>query len=117
LVNGVTPNIEAMADTPLAFDVGRQAVAPSTVPGDLARILRDADALLSLMGSGELCVVAGVASSLKMAATEAGASEIAEAASAVKRIASGHRPVALTGAMRELTDAIARARHKYRYES
>ena len=79
-------------------------------------ILRDADALLALMASEELCVVADIAGSLNVSATDAGAAEIAEAASTVKRIASAHHPVALTGAMRDLTDAIARAQHEYHVE-
>lgn len=97
--------------------MARQIEAPALVPSDFVDVLRDADALLALMGSEELCVVADLADGLNASAIGAGASQIAEAASAVKRIASGHRPVALTGAMRDLTEAIARAQHEYHLES
>jgi hypothetical protein len=45
---------------------------------------------------------------LTVSAHEAGARDIEEAASNVRRLALSHGPVALTGAMRALTEAIAR---------
>ena len=101
-----------MAD-PTVRSAGRHVVAPSLAPLDFAEILQDADALLKLMGSEPLDVVADLANSLTGYANEVGALEIAQAADSVRRIASGHKPVALAGAMRDLTDAITRARHEY----
>lgn len=91
--------------------------APALGPIDFAEMLRDADALLALMGSEPLKVVADLANSLTGSANDAGAVEIAEAATAVRRIASGQKPVVLAGPMRELTAAIARARHECHRES
>jgi hypothetical protein len=83
-------------------------VAPPLAPTGLNEILRDADALLELMAKEPLDVVAELAHTLTISAHEAGAREIEDAASDVRRLASGRGPVALTGAMRALTDAIAR---------
>ena len=71
-------------------------------------VLRDADALLALMGKESLGVVAELANTLTVAAHDAGAREIEDAASNVRRLASCRGPVVLAGAMRALTDAIAR---------
>jgi hypothetical protein len=83
-------------------------VAPPLAPIGINDILRDADVLIELMGKEPLGVVAELANTLTVSAHQAGARDIEEAASNVRRLASGHGPVALTGAMRELTDAIAR---------
>jgi len=72
-------------------------------------ILRDADALLALMGKEPLGVVAELANTLTVSAHDAGAWEIEQAASNVSRLASSRGPVVLAGAMRALTDAIARS--------
>jgi hypothetical protein len=64
--------------------------------------------LLELMGKEPLGVVAELANTLTVSAHQAGARDIEEAASNVRRLALSHGPVALTGAMRALTDAIAR---------
>ena len=85
-----------------------QHVSPPLAPICINDILRDADALLALMGKETLGVVADIANTLTVSARLAGAKEIEEAASNVQHLASGHGPVALTGAMRALTDAIAR---------
>jgi hypothetical protein len=85
-----------------------QHVAPPLAPIGIADILRDADSLLDLMGKEPLDVVAELANTLTVSAHEAGARDIEEAASNVRRLASGRGPVALTGAMRALTDAVAR---------
>jgi hypothetical protein len=87
---------------------GVEHVAPPLVPVGITDILRDADVLLELMGKEPLGVVAELANTLTVSAHEAGARDIEEAASNVRRLASGHGPVTLTGAMRALTDAIAR---------
>jgi hypothetical protein len=91
-------------------------VAPPLAPSGFLEILQDADALLALMGSEPLGVVADLADALTVSANGAGAQEIAQAASAVSRIASGPQPVALAGAMRDLTAAIIRAQHAYHIE-
>ena len=83
-------------------------VAPPLAPIGITDILRDADMLLELMGKEPLGVVAELANTLTISAHQAGARDIEEAASNVQRLASGHGPVALTGAMRALTDAIVR---------
>ena len=88
--------------------IGGEHVAPPLVPLGINDILRDADVLLELMGKEPLGVVAELANTLTVSAHEAGARDIEEAASNVRRLASGHGPVTLTGAMRALTDAIAR---------
>jgi hypothetical protein len=84
-----------------------QHISPPLAPVDTNGILRDADALLELMGRETLGVVANLADTLAVSAHDAGAWEIEAAASNVRRVASGHSPVVLTGAMRALTDAIA----------
>jgi hypothetical protein len=83
-------------------------VAPPLAPTGINDILRDADALLELMAKEPLDVVAELAHTLTVSAHEAGARDIEDAASNVRRLASGRGPVTLTGAMRVLTDAIAR---------
>ena len=83
-------------------------IAPPLVPIGINDILRDADALLALMGKESLDVVADLANTLTASAHAAGAIDIEEAARNVRRVASGHGPVMLAGAMRALTDAIAR---------
>jgi hypothetical protein len=96
-----------MSDSRSKF-AGIEYVAPPLAPIGINDILRDADVLIELMGKEPLGVVAELASTLTVSAHQAGARDIEDAASNVRRLASGHSPVALTGAMRELTDAIAR---------
>jgi uncharacterized protein YjgD (DUF1641 family) len=88
--------------------IGGEHVAPPLAPIGINDILRDADVLLELMAKEPLGVVAELANTLTVSAHEAGARDIEEAASNVRRLASGHGPVTLTGAMRALTDAITR---------
>src|ERR1700733_10887069 len=88
--------------------IGGEHVAPPLVPLGINDILRDADVLLELMAKEPLGVVAELANTLTVSAHQAGARDIEEAASNVRRLASGHGPVALTSAMRALTDAITR---------
>lgn len=88
-------------------------VAPSLAPKTFMEILQDADALLALIGNRPLPTVAEVALTLSHSANEAGSRELAEAAIAVSRIASGHQAVALAGAIRDLAAAIARAQQEY----
>lgn len=83
-------------------------IAPPLAPVAIHDILRDADALLALMGKESLGVVAELANTLTLSAHDAGAWEIEEAARNVRRFASSRGPVVLAGAMRALTDAIAR---------
>jgi hypothetical protein len=83
-------------------------LAPPLAPIGINDILQGADALLELMGKESLDVVADIANSLSVSAHDAGASEIEEAARNIGRLASGRGPVVLAGAMRALTDAIAR---------
>jgi hypothetical protein len=83
-------------------------IAPPLAPIAIPDILRDADALLALMGKEPLGVVAELANTLTVSAHDAGAWEIEHAASNVRRLASSGGPVVLAGAMRALTDAIAR---------
>jgi len=87
---------------------GVEHVAPPLAPIGINDILRDADVLLELMAKEPLGVVAELANTLTVSAHEAGARDIEEAPSNVRRLALSHGPVALTGAMRALTDAIAR---------
>ncbi len=87
-----------------------QSSAP-LAPLDLAEVLRDADALLDLMGRESLDVVADLAHSLTDTATYAGAVEVARAANAVLCVVSGPKPVTLVSAMHNLTAAIERAQH------
>src|SRR5580692_2514765 len=96
-----------MSDSGSKF-TGVEHVSPPLAPIGINDILRDADVLIELMGKEPLGVVAELANTLTVSAHQAGARDIEEAASNVRRLASGHGPVALTGAMRELTDAIAR---------
>ena len=88
-----------------------ESVSPSLVP-QLSDILRDADAFLELMGREPLDVVADLANTLRASAHDAGAWEIEDAANNVRRIVSGQSPVALTGAIRALTDAITRTERR-----
>jgi hypothetical protein len=88
--------------------IGVEHVAPPLAPIGINDILRDADVLLELMGKEPLGVVAELANTLTVSAHEAGARDIEEAASNVRRLALSHGPVALAGAMRALTDAISR---------
>jgi len=87
---------------------GTAPIAPPLVPLGISDILRDADALLALMGKESLDVVADLAHTLTASAHAAGAWDIEEAARNVQRVASGRGPVMLAGAMRALTDAITR---------
>jgi hypothetical protein len=106
-----------MTNAHTSYPVAGHVISPSLAPSNFVEILERADSLLALMGSETLDVVADLADSLTGSANDAGATEIAEAANVVRRIASGHKPVALAGAMRDLTAAIARARHDYLLES
>lgn len=87
---------------------GVAAVAPALAPVGLNDILEDADALLALMGRESLRAVAELADALRRSAHEVGATEIEAAANEVRRVAVGQGPVALAGAMRALSEAIAR---------
>jgi hypothetical protein len=82
--------------------------APPLAPVAIHDILREADALVALMGKEPLAVVAELANTLTVSAHDAGAWEIEEAAGNVRRLAAGGGPVVLAAAMRALTDAIAR---------
>jgi hypothetical protein len=86
---------------------GDLTIAPALVPDNVSAILEDADALLALMGREPLGVVTELADELIRSAHTAGAAEIEAAASDIRRLASGQGPVALTGAMHALTEAIA----------
>jgi hypothetical protein len=99
-----------------ALDIPTLSRSPSLAPS-FREMLRDADALLALMGSEPLCVVADLADQLTACANDAGAREIANAASAVSRIASRREGVALTGPMHDLTNAIAHAQDAYRLDA
>jgi hypothetical protein len=70
--------------------------------------LRDAEALLDLMGREALATVAELAETLSARAHDAGAFEIEAAANRLRHLASGHGPVALAGAMHALSAAITR---------
>src|SRR5579863_94874 len=94
----------------------QRSQAPPLVPSEFIEILRDADALLALMGREPLDVVGELATQLTACANEAGAHELANAASAVSRIALGHEGVALAGAMQRLTAAMSDAQHAYRLD-
>jgi hypothetical protein len=83
-------------------------VAPPLAPLAIHDILCDADVLLALMGKETLGVVAELANTLTLSAHDVGAWDIEEAASNVRRLASSRGPVVLAGAMRALTEAIAR---------
>lgn len=96
-----------MSDS-LKNKVAMRPLAPPLAPIGINDILQDADALLALLGKESLDVVADIASTLTVSAHDAGAWEIEEAANNVRRLASGCGPVVLAGAMRALTDAIAR---------
>jgi hypothetical protein len=80
-------------------------ISPPLAPDEL---LRDADALVELMGREPLAVVAQLADTLTLSAHDAGAWEIEAAASNVRHLASGRGPVVLTRAIHALTEAIAR---------
>jgi hypothetical protein len=91
--------------------------SPSLAPGGFVEMLQEADTLLALMGSEPLCVVADLANELTARANDAGAPEIANAASKVSRLASGHREVVLAGAIRDLTSAITQAQRDYHLDA
>jgi hypothetical protein len=99
--------------TKSAFDLTKivESASPSLAPR-LNEILRDADVLLELMGREPLDVVADLANTLRASAHDAGAWEIEAAANDVRRVVSGGSPVALTGAIYALTDAITRTEQK-----
>jgi len=82
-------------------------VAPPLVPIDVHEVLRNAEALLALMGKEPLGVVAELANTLAVSAHGAGLQEIEAAAKDVHHLASNRGPVVLTGAMRALGEAIA----------
>ncbi len=92
--------------------------APPLAPtsSDFLELLRDADALLGLMGREPLGVVANVAMRVTACANDAGAHEIADAASAVSRIASAREGAALAGAMQRLAIAISHAQRTYQLD-
>ena len=89
--------------------------APPLAPtsSGFIEMLRDADTLLSLMGREPLGVVGNLATQLTAYASEAGAYEIAEAASAISRIASAREGAALVGAMQRLASAMSHAQRAY----
>jgi hypothetical protein len=87
---------------------GAHHVSPPLAPKDVHDVVRDADAVVDLMGRETLSMVAELAETLTVSAHDAGAWDIEAAASNVRRLASGQSPVLLTGAMRALTDAITR---------
>jgi hypothetical protein len=86
---------------------GDQMIAPALAPDHVSAILEDADVLLALMSREPLGVVTELADELIRSAHNAGAAAIEAAASDIRRLASGDGPVALTGAMHALTEAIA----------
>jgi HAMP domain-containing protein len=96
-----------MSDSTTEVSTARP-IAPPLAPISMHDILRVADALRALMGKESLGVVAELANTLTVSAHDAGAREIEEAASNVRRLASCRGPVVLAGAMRALTDAITR---------
>ena len=83
-------------------------IAPPLAPLGTHDILRDAEALLVLMGKEPLGTVAELANTLAVSASNAGLREIETAAKDVHRLASSRGPVTLTGAMRALGEAINR---------
>jgi len=83
----------------------------------LIEMLRDADALLELMGREPLGVVGTLAMQLTTCANDAGACEIADAASAVSRIASAREGAALAGAMQRLASAMSHAQRAYQLDA
>ena len=83
---------------------------------NFVEILQDADDVVALMAREPLEVVAELANALWVSAQRSGAYEVAETADVVQRIAAGHRSTALTGPMRDLTAALARARRNYHLE-
>ena len=93
--------------------------APPLAPtsSSLIEMLRDADALLELMGREPLGVVGNLAMQLTTCANDAGAREIADAASAVSRIASAREGAALAGAMQRLARAISYAQRAYQLDA
>lgn len=81
----------------------------SPAPDGFSEMLRDADALLTLMGREPLDVVGSLATQLTERANNAGEHEIANAASAVCRIACAREGAALAGAMQRLASAMTYA--------
>ena len=99
---------------PVAKTAGIQHIAPPLAPVAIHDILRDADALLALMGKETLGVVAELANTLTVSAHESRSVEIEEAASNVRRLVSSGGPVVLTLApCVALTDAIARTENAH----
>jgi hypothetical protein len=98
-----------MSHSPVMPLADHRAMRSGLASSSFLQILRDADALLALMGSESLYTVARLANVLSTSAKDAGDCDLAEAAKSVGRIASGEKPVALTAAFRNLTAAIARA--------
>jgi hypothetical protein len=92
------------------------SVTPPLVPSNFVEMLQEADDVIALMAREPLDVVAELANALSVSAQGTGAWEIAETAGAVQRIASEHRSATLTGPMRDLTAAVARARREYHLE-
>ena len=86
-------------------------------PRGFIELLRDADALLELMGREPLDVVGNLAMHVTTCANDAGAHDIANAANAVSRIVSAHDGAALAGAMQRLVSAISRAQHTYQLDA
>jgi len=78
-------------------------------PDGFFEMLRDADALLTLMGREPLNVVGSLATELTQRANDAGEHEIADAADAVGRIANAREGAALAGAMQRLASAMTHA--------
>jgi hypothetical protein len=81
----------------------------SPAAGGFIEMLRDGDALLALMGREPLGVVGSLATQLTERANDAGEHEIANAASAVCRIACAREGAALAGAMQRLAVAMTHA--------
>ena len=99
-------------DNPL---INAPPLAPTS--SGFIEMLRDADTLLELMGREPLGVVGNLATQLTACANEAGAYEIADAASAISRIASAREGAALAGAMQRLAGAMSRAQHAYQLDA
>lgn len=93
--------------------------APPLAPASsgFIEMLRDADALLCLMGREPLGVVGDLATHLTACANDAGAHEIADAASAVSRITSAREGAALAGAMQRLASAMSQAQRAYHLDA
>jgi hypothetical protein len=86
-------------------------------PRGFIEMLRDADALLALMGREPLGVVGNLAAQLTACANDAGAHEIANAANAVSRIACAREGAALAGAMQRLSSAMSHAQRAHQLDA